>query len=214
MALATNALTTLAKVQADLGISTDISDLVNAASDAIEKYCNRSFYKAEVSSEGVAGYGAMELLVARTPIDTSEDITITYDGGSVASDGYEVLDADAGIIRNKWNAWHWTAANVMGAEWRGVGGTERHMYAVSYTGGYVTPAQADEGDPYDTRTLPYDLELACRKLVAAYYHALGADPRVTSEKLMSAAVTYAAPTASGLPPQVEAMLSPYRRLVI
>lgn len=213
MALASNALTLLATVQSDLGIATDISDLINAASDAIESYCNRSFYKTAVTAEAVAGYGSMELLVARTPIDTDETITITYDSDSVSSDDYEVLDASAGIIRAKYSAWNWTAANTPGAEWSAVGGTERKLYAVTYTGGYVTPAQAAEGDPYDTRTLPYDLELACRMLVSSMYRSLGTDLRVKSEKLMSAAVSYFdGSQALGLPPAVLALVDKYRRV--
>jgi hypothetical protein len=207
MALAANALTTLATVQSDLGISTDVTDLINAASDAIDRYCGRTFAKGTVTDEAVAGFGTPYLAVARPPIDTDEDVTIEFDGSSVSTSDYETHDASAGLIYCKYTPWTWTASNMPGAEWRGVGGTERKLYAVTYVGGYATPAQvADE--TYETRTLPYDLEMACRQLVALFYRGLGANPAVQSESLMSASVTYF--DASRWPPSVRAILDSYR----
>lgn len=222
MTLATNALTTLATLKTDLGISDSSSDsvleaLINAASDSIENYCGRSFYKRTVTAEGVRGYGTRFLKVAVYPIDTSEDITIEYDDVEIQSDSYEVDDANAGTIISKYGFFAWTAGMLPGGEWHQWPGSERKIFEIDYVGGYVTPKQVDD-ETYDTRTLPYDLEMACRIQASTMYRKIGVDRSIQREQVLDASVSYFEnkDTAQycGLEPIVAMMVAGYREVVV
>lgn len=204
--LAANALTSLAAVSEDLGITlgTDKSQLarfINAASDMIEGYCNRKFARTVVVEEKVAGRGEKTLLVERAPLVSIEEIS--YDGTALDEDGYEIHNAGAGIIYNKFSVWSWDTPYVQGASATPYPAAERKLYAVSYTGGFLLPCA-------DSRDLPYDLEQACIDLVVSKYNRKGEDPNIKSEKISKWSATYG---DWMIPPRVQAILNIYRRAV-
>jgi len=207
MGVAANALTALATVKTELGISASTDDaylerLINAASDFIERYCSRQFQRASVT-EKVQGYGDSFLRLGRRPIDTAVAITITLDGAAVDSISYEVHDAEAGLLIGK-SGWADTTSLFEGPAWDGHAGSERKLYSVTYTGGYVLPG--DGG----TRTLPYDLEDACVGLVVSRYRSRGQDQRIKSESLLSYSVTFG---EAEIPAPILAVLDRHKTLV-
>lgn len=158
MALAANALTTLATVKAELGLTGSAENdsvlerLINAASDAAERYCRRSFSRATVTDERVKGFARPRLMLARTPVVSVTSITIN--GSTVDSAGYYIESAEAGIVYRK-AGWQSTALPAAGLVVQDLEpGTEEALYLCTYVGGYQTPGQGG------TRTLPYDLEQA------------------------------------------------------
>lgn len=212
----TNALTTVSQVETDLGITPDsqtakLEGLILDASDTIESRTSRQFRKEEVT-EQLAGLGTVRLAVARTPIDTSAEVTITYDAVEVDSDTYEVEDAGAGFLRSIYGTWNWDANALPTIGVDPLPGTERKLYEVTYTGGYVLP-----NDTVGSRDLPRDLELACRQLVAQLYFGIGRDPSIVQEKVLSGSVTYQKGSVdsgpdSDLPPLTRAAVRKYRRV--
>jgi len=188
--LATNALTTLSTVKADLGISNVTSDgtlarLINAASDFVERTCKRSFYYEAARVDTLSGYGTNNLIVEKAPL--LDIASITYSDGTVDSDNYSIGDADAGLIFNEYG-WVWTAQRMDSITLPRIPGTEKESYTVTYEGGYVTPKQ--EEDAVGTRSLPYDLEDAVIRMVVNRFRRLGADTNIASEGLMSYSVSY------------------------
>jgi uncharacterized phiE125 gp8 family phage protein len=158
VALAANALTTLATAKAELGLTgtaendSVLERLINTASDAAERYCRRSFTRATVTSERVKGYGGPRLMVARTPVVSVTSVIIN--GSTVDATSYYLESPEAGTLYRD-AGWDWTALADAGLVVQdAVPGTEEGLYLVTYVGGYQAPNQGG------TRTLPYDLEQA------------------------------------------------------
>jgi hypothetical protein len=169
--LAANALTTLATMQAELR-TTAVADenpierLINVASDAIEKYCGRGFYKLE-TTERVFCNGDRRVILQRTPItSTAAEMVVTNDGSAITS--HEVEDATLGFL---WLDSGWPAADLVaeGVSCEPIPGSAQRVLTVKYTGGYVTPSGTG------TRNLPYDLEQACIDTVASLWRRRGVD---------------------------------------
>ena len=203
--LATNALTTLARVKEDLNIETCQGDdeqkllrLINAASGFIERTADRVFYRDTAIVEKAKGYGFTAMAVKRAPINSIT--SITYNGATVDSDDYEVDgDGSEGLIF-KVGGWNWTAQNFVDASRTVIPGTERPLYTVTYDGGWYTPAQEDT-TPANTRALPWDLEDAAIELIRAKWYGKNRDPSVKSERLLSWSASYfdtVAPAAMGV----------------
>ena len=154
MELSGNALTTLEEAKSFLGIDsgdTSQDDLlkffINSASDFIEQTCSRKFGKVEIS-ENVDGTSTQSLLLSRFPIIGIT--SITSDGILVDSAEYKIYSESGKVFRDK--GWSFGNQNI----------------AVVYTAGYVLPKDADpDADPPVVRSLPFDLEVACLKLVGA-----------------------------------------------
>lgn len=205
MALASNALTTLAAAKGELGISNTSSDSVlerqiNAASQAIELFCEREFGRATITDEPVKGYGGVRLLLARTPIVSVSGITI--DGETVDPASYSIENAKAGILFAP-NGWEWTARlqpSVSDPFLRA--GTEEGKYLVTYVAGYLLPADA-------SRDLPYDIEEACLMTVVNLFRARGKFNHVTSETAVSGSNDWA---GIDIPGPARAILQRYRRV--
>lgn len=217
--LNTNALTTLEVARVMLGLTeTDANNdlaarLVNAASDFLENACSRKFLlTAEV--EAVAGYGTARLVVARAPIKTLTGIT--YDGASI--DMTDVtFDAGEGLI-SKPGGFIWTAQTLNDISGTPAPGTERKLYEVTYTGGYITPQHDGDGAvPFSggARDLPYDLEEAVLSYIRSKYHARRRDPNIKSEKLRTWSATYGGGSGGGagssIPGDVADVIAAYQR---
>jgi hypothetical protein len=215
MALASNALTTLATVKDELGISDTSQDdrlgrLINVVSDAIEHYCGRLFQKTS-RIEPVAPSGTLRLVLTHAPLTSITSIVDT-DDSTVDATTYSIEDAAAGIVLGD-SAWP-AADLAIGIAQDPVPGTGKKL-TVTYVGGYVLP---NDGG---TRTLPYDLEDACVRAVVTRYRMRGRDGTVASEAMGDASVSYfGTNTAIGrgvgggeLPDDVIPTLDRYRRFL-
>jgi hypothetical protein len=140
-------LTSVAAVQAELGISSDASllgDLVDRASAAIVSYCNRVFARATYV-ETLPGFGDLQLQLARTPIVSVS--TVTDQNSQVYTD-YSIEDREKGWLYRRLG-WSWSVQAFPGLS---AGGSfmdfgtpmprqEEPHYSVSYIAGYVLPSQ-------------------------------------------------------------------------
>lgn len=210
MTLAPNALTTPKEIRAELGITGNVDRLINAASDRVERFCQRSFYYEPARVEQLPGFADFYLTVEKGPILSVA--SLTYDGALIDSDEYEIADdwrirSDSGFTSTAGTARDFVSRYPKA-------GSEKALYELTFAAGYVTPAQAGElGIP---RTLPYDLEDAVIQLVAMRYLETGNNPRIKSERLMSHQVSYGGPSTKdsedGIPTTIAATLKPYRKL--
>lgn len=217
--LASNALTTLAALKDELGISVSTFDdrctrYINVASQAVEEYCRHSFGKAVITGERYAPSGTLRLVLEKTPLLSIEQITIGEgDGPEVLDAGdYYIEDAAAGIVTR--NAiWRPNDLAIRYAPSQDpVPFTGPKIIRVNYTAGYVLP---NDGG---TRSLPYDLEEAALVTAVSIYRSRGADRRVQAESLGDASVTYrqnvpaqGAGMGGFIPDEVLATLDKYRR---
>lgn len=213
--LAANALTNILAAEGELGIATGTEDdtlsrLINVVSAQIENFLGRKIYYEASIEETMAGHGTMFLVVERKPLLSIA--SISYDGDAVASDQYEIQDADAGLIYGL-APWKMTGPAVSGITQDPFPGYGRKLYTVTYAGGWVTQPQVDD-DGNLTRSLPYDIEDACLMAIATRYRSIGRDRSVASESLLSWSAKYRDGTvgSSGLPPEAEQILSAYREL--
>jgi len=171
--LASNALTTVGAVKAELGIADAdtthdprLKRMINAASRWIERKLNRELARASVT-EKLRGYGRDKLLLARYPIVSVT--TIEVDGAAaVQGDGPADWDyeSQAGGILYREDGWPLQA--------RGYGDLTadidprkaRRNVKVTYIGGYVLPKDEDDANP---RTLPWDIEWVAIRIVKLWY---------------------------------------------
>jgi hypothetical protein len=207
VALASNALTTLATVKAELGIADAVTThdarierLINAASDAIERHCGRQLSRATVTDERVKGFGTQHLLLARTPIVSVTSVEL--DDSTVDADSYYIESAEAGMLFAP-DGWEWTAPFSSGASPSKLVGLEESRYLVTYVGGYQTPAQGG------TRTLPYDLEHACILAVVGQFRDAGKFARIATEQKEKGRKDWSSGILPG--PSLE-ILQKYRRI--
>lgn len=141
MAVKANALTTLAKVKTELGITDSARDAllegyIDVASSAIERRCGRKFQRITVTAEAHEGTGTKQLLVDRTPLVSIT--SIEEDGTALESDDYEIEDADAGIIRRE-DGWAASGRSCIGISLTPVPGTGERTFEVTYVGGFALP---------------------------------------------------------------------------
>lgn len=149
-------LTTVAAVQAELGISTDrdlLDSLIASASAAISAYCHRPFAR-EAYAETLPGYGDLRAQLARTPVIAVASVTLF---GQVVTD-YVIEDANRGWLSARsfsgtgqtWarSAWPWSAQTYAGLSGDGaylnrgqpMDRQEEPVIAVAYTAGYILPS--------------------------------------------------------------------------
>ena len=179
MAVVTYALSSRANVKrylqiADAVTSYDVllDDLINAATDFVEKYCGRRFLSSTYTNEVYNGEGTKELILKNWPVSTftqldERDNTENSDSWDTKDTGDYYVDLDNGIvIATKFNFRNFP----------------RH-YRVTYTAGYnLTEGSANN--------LPWDLELACKKMVSIEFNKRRAQG-IKSETLGEYSVTWA-----------------------
>ena len=216
MALEENALTTEDEINAELGISgqtTLVERLINVASAQIQSVVGRKLFRTDGIVEKRPGHSSPFLRLDRTPILSLT--SVTFLGDSVSLDDIEIHDPDAGILCRQ-SGWSWTVAVHQEITQTPIPGTERKSYEFTYNGGFVTPEQTPS--PFATRTLPFDLEDACIKLVTSRFLKKGSDLDITSEKLKKWSASYAGASGTGseggIPPPILRMLDRHRRVVI
>lgn len=148
----TRRLTRVEHVLAEIAIPpTDhelIASLIDQASAAIERHCQRTFGR-EVVLETARAYGDNHLQLSRTPIVAVA--SVLFDGTDVILD-YLVEDRDAGLLYRR-AGWLSTASFHPGLtgrqRWPGWGhplpDSEEARFSATYTGGYILPSQSLDG---------------------------------------------------------------------
>lgn len=218
--LAAHALTTLAAVNAELSLTADggavdnmIERFINGASERITKWCGREFIRTDSIEEKVKGKGTNVIRLSRRPILAIDSIVIS--DSTVDADDYFIEDADAGKVYRA-AGWPNTAQRAPGISQPLVPGTEdASQIVVTYDGGYITPAQAATAGAWVTaglfagqaRTLPWDIEDACIRLVASRWRKRGTDASIEQASGQNSSHSF---QAEHMPRDVMAMLNPYR----
>lgn len=145
----TTLLTTVKRVQDELGLSAGTDDgliraLIVSASAAVSSYCHRAFAR-ESYVETTGGFGGIRLQLARTPI---VKLTSVYADTTLYTD-VSIMDADKGWLYRR--AGFGSTAQAFGG--LAAGGSfmdygypldrqEEPSYSVTYTAGYILPEQA------------------------------------------------------------------------
>ena len=199
-------LTTVERVQGDLGITgndAEIGTAIDEASSRIEAELGYHLALETVvetfrPSHGNYYNGSSSILLERTPV--VEITAISADTGALV-DGEWVVDPVNGLVL-------WVDGAGMATPWRFY-----TALSVSYSGGWVMPG--DEG-----RTLPPALEAAavayCRSLLSSRDR----DPMLRSVEIPGVITRdyYSQNRAGGesslLPPDVSTMLNPFKRIRI
>lgn len=222
MALAANALTTVARMEAELSLTAGAQDavlqaVINEASAAIEAYIGRSLFRDDALSEKVAGKGTPIVCLGRTPIRSITSLS-EYDAVLTEDDDFEIHDANVGTLRRLFHNWTQYTRGSGGVSSEPMPGYERKKIEIVYDAGWVTPQQEIDNPPW-VRDLPYDIEAACVITATSIYLQRARDRAVDGERILSAAVDYIGiNTALGrgtggiLPDAVLATLDKYRRL--
>lgn len=182
-------LTTLANVKSELGISdngedANLASWITAASNVIEAHCRRVFAE-QTYEETFRNVGPQaDLILAQYPV--SELVSIAENDVTVASGDAEV-NADTGALTRLLSdkPAYWPCGKIV----------------VSYRAGFA------DGD------LPAAIERAAIMLVSLFRSGAGRDPLVKSRSVPDVLdTTYwiGGIGDSGLPPDVLALLAPYR----
>ncbi len=195
-------LTVLDTVKMELGIPTadashndQIAVLIKQASSVISAYCDNMFAEETVQETFWSDYPseyANSFMLSREPV--SEILSVDIDGTILDPVEYR-LGTDSHLHRVNFisggcSLWTWTQEAV-----------------ITYTAGYLL-----------LDGLPYGIERAALMLIKDYYSGVGRDPRVRAEDIPGVRnVTYwvggmgVGNQGSTLPPDVLALLAPYRR---
>ena len=183
-------LCTLAAVKQQLAITvstydTALTALIDAASAAIARYCDRGALAEEtVSEEWRNVYQDRPLVTERKPI--TDVASVVVDGTTLAETDY-LVDAAAGHL--------WRLADDERV-W-----LSARKVLVTYTAGFLVPDQANA-------TLPWEISQAAVITVAAWRKAENRDPMLRSNSAdgIGASSWIATADMGALPPQAEALL--------
>jgi len=198
MALATNALTNVATMEAVLGLASGSADarlqrVINQASAIAEAFAGRVFYRNTAISEKHPGQNTPIIVLEQPPINSITSVTYLTQSAEDSS-SYEIHDANVGEVYRVSGTWGGVDVLFGDASRTVYSGQGRMVWTFAYDGGWYTPKQDDDSGSV-TRTLPYDIEQAVIAIAVALYRAEGRDPTLTGERLMEAQQTYA--TAMG-----------------
>lgn len=170
----------------------EVGRLIDTASSAIARQCNRQFGRERLREGLRPGKGP--LILSRSPV--SALYSVTADGNQVELEGVE-LDGGAGLLGRL------DAAGDACPWWN-------RRVVVEYAAGWAMPGSPD-------RDLPPDIEQACLLLISDTLAGQGRDPRLRSESTEGVGSTSWLDPRAGqehLPPQAAGLLRPYRRIAI
>ena len=129
---------------------------INQASALIESYCKRQFGLKEYT-EFIQGRDALNLMVDNYPILSVEEMVIG--GETIEATSLRVIPQSGMISRPNGG---FPSSTITGRLLRPAPTQHSHNVYVRYIAGYVLPKDATDEVP---RTLPYDLELACLRML-------------------------------------------------
>jgi len=224
-----NALTTLDAVKLELGLSSSefddddyICSQINFASALIEDFIGRKLAYESGVVERVAGYGGNRIHVTKKLPIIGDITSIEFTNGAAVSFPVDVADvrienAEIGSLYYR-GGFPWTVPRQLSTlSGDPLPGQEDQPIEVTYDGGWVLPASTPTGEQV---ALPLAIERACILVTTQAYNRRGDDRSISGERLMSYSVTYvgAGSTATqfagtpfaAFPPDVIAMLTPYR----
>lgn len=187
MPLVSYALVTVGDAKTFLGLSGSghdelITQLINQATDYIERKCQRRFASTAYSQEEYDGTGTVELVLKQFPVVSFTSLERNQVPDN--TDSWETVDADDYWVEN--------ASGIITKTSKFYKGTRN--YRVSYTAGYST--------------IPYDLQFACCLLVGEVFNArkgMG----LRSESLGDHSVVFEATGQAN--PRLNEILSLYRK---
>lgn len=193
-------LTKLATVAAELGITVGADSAVDArieryidvGSDLLAQMCNRTFSHESGIVEQVEASRSIYLSVARMPILSVSKIEWVDGTGTsteVDSSRYRLTDdnAESGLIERVYG--HWDSTDVYRQAIERKPTTRRKPnYKVTYTAGWITPKQDDDG--VGTRSLPHDIEDAIIQYAVMREREQGKDATVAAKSVGPVSVTY------------------------
>lgn len=198
MALATNALTTVATVEDELGIASStetarLERMINIASAAAESYCDRVFYRDTAIAEKVEGTDGPLMFLSRGPVHSIT--SVVYLTTTLDTTEYEIRDSGGHeqTIYNLNGSWRRGSIRRNDTSQTQVAGFERYGYTVTYDAGWYTPKQ-DDDDVTVTRDLPYDIEGAVIAMVSFLRRSMGRDPTLKAEAMFESSQQYAVPS--------------------
>lgn len=188
----TSDLTILATLKTELQIldtaqDAYLADLIRQASDAIARFCCRTtFGREDLLQTERLGWGASVIILDR---DINPAIITVTEAGTLLDAAEWELDGSMLYRLCDDARWHWAHGKTV----------------IAYSAGYNTLAD-----------LPHDLERACLEVCKAWWFARDRDPMLRSEAQedIGSASYIANVEMGGLPPQVEAMLAPYRVILV
>jgi len=219
MALADNALTLVATVETELGLTAGAQDAlleryINQASDLCESYAGKSVYRDTAIVEKVVGDEGPYLFLAKPPINSIT--SISYSSSNLGTSEYEIHEpAKNGIVYAVSGSWYRSGIHFGDISHTRASGYARKVYTVNYDGGYYTPKQEDDGD--GTRNLPYDIEYACLMITSYLYRSKGKDPSIASESLLGSSVSYNTSVSSSvlsILPAAAGILNQYKTVIM
>lgn len=212
MTLSDKALTTVALVESELGLSSGadsrIEGWIEDASEMIADYLGRVLEKATVT-ETHAGDGSSFLVLRRPPL--ASITSVSYDTAALDTDDYEIHDAESGEVRFA-QALANTGALLEGVNRNLDPATGERLYSVVYVGGYVTAGQSAGSGVYTgaTVTVPRAIRRACIETVTYLRAKAGRDVTVRSESMTGYSVSFGDVDTSGLPVSVCRVLDGFR----
>ena len=171
-------LVTLSTLLNDLNIAPNSEEAdraersLEAATDWVEKYLDRPIQYEEGREEKVQGYGWPEINLRLFPIDSVEKVEV--DGSEETE--FEVY-SDKGTLYLESG---WPPARVNRGKYTQYGAARsgRRNVTVTYSGGYVTPGQADGEFSNKETTLPGDIQEAALLVASTMYQQAGSHGRV------------------------------------
>ncbi len=211
------ALTTLAKIKSELGITVSTSDGViqseiDQASAMIERLCHRVFAKETVNEKFTGTAGRTRLMLSRTPVGAITHVKIN----DTAITDYVVEDVNKGWLFKK--SWPGGFSDSVGIASFPLVGFAGEVIEVEYVGGYTLPSFAA---PTVAPVLPADLEAAAIEMIKYNFQnrggqASGLLTRLETEGLeveFSGATTSAKSSlvSTGIPSMVWTLLKPWVR---
>lgn len=173
--------------------ATMLADILEAASDMVENYCDRVFTYAASITEVINGNGTDTLYVKYLPIVTVTSITITDSDGTTElldSNDY-VIEEDAGCV---------TFGPQNDSTYAVFPNTYPQNVSVVYAGGYSSIPEA-----LQEATVLVAIQMLSQS-------AANANPQFKSESIGDYSMTRFGSGEEILTPQVKALLAPYRRL--
>ncbi|MGE4043582.1 MAG: phage head-tail connector protein [Acetobacteraceae bacterium] len=189
------ALTTLATVKDEMGITDDAADArlqrwIDEASGRIETYLGRVLVSETVRETFRLSGAPACLRLARRPVTAIASIQV--DGVTLATDQYEI-DAPAGLL--------YPVRGEQRIRWFG------RTVVVAYTGGYAS-----------VEALPKPIETACLGLLRHRWAARDRDPLLRSLAIPGVATEQywvgAAGESGDIPPEIVALLDPFRTVTV